>query len=137
MAEDRRLRNLPIYVPREKKVHSYITCRTCLSPFDFFRSVDFLNSFNLQARGTLFQSNVGWKDCQCFQSLPTSTLVDISQIWKVRIDPTNSWRNSSSNCPSRQIGDISNNISIQTHDCQGTFQTLENFNFQGKARKVV
>merc|ERR1712203_432553 len=73
------------------------------SPFDFFRSVDFLNSFNLQARVTLFQSNVGWKDCQCFQSLPTSTLVDISQIWKVRIDPTKSWRNSSSNCPSRQI----------------------------------
>merc|ERR1711971_1340685 len=77
---------------------------------------DFLNSFKLQERVTLFQSNVGWKDCQCFQSLPTSTLVDISQIWKVRIDPTNSWRNSSSNCPSRQIGDICNYISIQTHD---------------------
>merc|ERR1712086_166247 len=93
----------------------------CLgSPFDFFRSVDFLNSFNLQARVTLFENNVGWKDCQCFQSLPTSTLVDISQIWKDRIDSPNPWRNSSSNCPSRQIGDIRNNISIQTHACQGS-----------------
>ena len=49
----------------------FITCQNlCLeSPFDFsrsaLRSVDFLDSFNLQARVTLLQNNVGsgWKDC--------------------------------------------------------------------------
>ena len=45
----------------------FITCQNlCLeSPFDFSRSVGFLDSFNLQARVTLLQNNVGsgWKDC--------------------------------------------------------------------------